>query len=326
MTRRSLRVLVTGAGGFIGSHLTEALVQAGHEVTAFVRYTSSGRCGWLEESPHKKNIRFILGDIVDPDSVAKAVQGQDVVFHLAALIAIPYSYEAPRSYVDVNITGTMNVLQAARSTGAKVIHTSTSEVYGTAQFVPITEKHPLVGQSPYSATKIGADAIVESFHRSFDVPTVTVRPFNTYGPRQSPRAVIPTIITQLMHRDRVNLGSLAPTRDLNFVLDTAAGFIAAASHEAAVGHTIQLATNQEISIGDLAQTIAKLMGKSVDIVQEEQRLRPVASEVERLLGDANKAAELIGWHSTTDLTEGLKQTIEWFLSRPQDQRIDQYVT
>lgn len=326
MTHRPLRVLVTGAGGFIGSHLTEALVQAGHEVTAFVRYTSNGRCGWLEESPHKKNIRFVLGDIVDPDSVASAVQGQDIVFHLAAMIAIPYSYQAPRSYVDVNITGTINVLQAARSVGAKVIHTSTSEVYGTAQFVPITEKHPLVGQSPYSATKIGADAIVESFHRSFGVPTVTVRPFNTYGPRQSPRAVIPTIITQLMQRNQVNLGSLAPTRDLNFVHDTAAGFIAAASHEAAIGQTIQLATNQEISIGDLAQTIARLMGKSADIIQQEQRLRPAASEVERLLGDANKAAELIGWRSSTDLTEGLKQTIDWFISRPQDQRIDQYVT
>lgn len=306
------RVLVTGAGGFIGSHLAEELVRRGADVTSFVRYNGPGRWGWLDESPLANEMRIHAGDIGDNESVIEAMTGQDIVFHLAALIAIPYSYSAPRSYIRTNIEGTMNVVNAARSLGTeRIIHTSTSETYGTAITVPITEEHPLQGQSPYSASKIGADKIAESFYLSFNVPVVTIRPFNTFGPRQSARAVIPTIISQLYKGEAVKLGSVTPTRDLNFVSNTVEGFLAAAEPTAAIGQTINLGSNREISIGDLAQLIAKLMGKPIEIITDSQRVRPENSEVERLLGSAEKARELLGWTPRITLEDGLSETIEW---------------
>ena len=306
------RVLVTGAGGFIGSHLTERLVALGAEVRALVHYNALGSAGWLDHSPVRESAHVMAGDICDRDSVRRATEGREVVFHLAALIAIPYSYHAPESYIRTNIQGTLNVLQAARETGAGcVVHTSTSEVYGTAQYVPIDEAHPLQGQSPYSASKIGADKIAEAFHLSFGVPVVTVRPFNTFGPRQSARAVIPTIIAQLLAGEKVRLGSLHPTRDLNFVANTVEGFVQAAAAPAALGQTINLGTGREISVGVLAETIARLMGRPISIQSEDQRIRPDKSEVERLLASHARAASLLGWTPAVTLEDGLQRTIEW---------------
>jgi NAD dependent epimerase/dehydratase len=305
-------VLVTGAGGFIGSHLAERLVELGADVRAFVHYNALGTHGWLDSSPLAAKMNVIAGDVCDRESVRAAMEGVDTVFHLAALIAIPYSYRAPSSYVRTNVEGTMNVMQSAREIGVRrVIHTSTSEVYGTARYVPIDEAHPLHGQSPYSATKIGADKIAESYNCSFEVPLVTVRPFNTFGPRQSARAVIPTIITQVLTGETVQLGALLPTRDFNYVTNTVDGFVAAAESELAVGETINLGTGREISIGDLAALIERLAGRPLRIESDSQRLRPEASEVERLLADTSKAERLLNWKPEVSLEEGLVRTIEW---------------
>jgi len=318
-------VLVTGAGGFIGSHLTEALTQAGANVRALVHYNSAGRWGWLDESPQRGDFEVVAGDITDAGSVAHAMADRDVVLHLAALIAIPYSYIAPASYVQTNVVGTLNVLESARRFGTeRVVHTSTSEVYGTALQVPISESHPLQGQSPYSASKIGADKLAESYFRSFDLPVVTVRPFNTFGPRQSARAVLPTIITQCLQGDTVRLGSLTPTRDLNFVANTVDGFIKAAATPGVEGETINIGSGREISIGDLAQTIIDLMGGGARIECDEQRLRPGKSEVERLLADSSLAKDLLGWEPLFTLEEGLEQTIDWFREHHAEYRADVY--
>ena len=306
-------VMVTGADGFIGSHLTEELVKKGEKVKAFCYYNSFGTWGWLDTlSPEIKNeIEVFMGDIRDPNGVRVAMKGQDVVYHLAALIAIPFSYHSPDSYVDTNIKGTLNVLQAARDLETRrLLVTSTSEVYGTAQYVPIDEKHPYQGQSPYSATKIGADRLAESFYRSFDLPVTIVRPFNTYGPRQSARAVIPTIITQLLTGAKeIHLGSLAPTRDFNYVKDTAAGFMALAACEKAIGQEVNIATEREISIGDLAQELIRQINPEAKIVTEAERMRPEKSEVERLLGSAQKIRALTDWHPAYTFEEGLAETI-----------------
>jgi len=314
------KVLVTGADGFIGSHLTEALVRAGRDVRAFVLYNSFNSYGWLDNCPSdiKGHFEVFAGDVRDPYGVKTSMKSCDAVMHLAALIAIPYSYHSPDTYVDTNIKGTLNIVQAARELGtAKIVHTSTSEVYGTAQFVPITEDHPLQGQSPYSASKIGADQIAMSFYLSFGTPVATVRPFNTYGPRQSARAVIPTIITQIASGKRkIALGATSPTRDFNYVDDTVAGFIAALKSDRAVGEVINLASNFETSIGDTATTIADLMEAEVEITTEEQRLRPEKSEVERLWGCNKKAEEFLGWQpkygGSDGLRRGLSETIAWF--------------
>ncbi|MGP0091089.1 MAG: NAD-dependent 4,6-dehydratase LegB [Xanthobacteraceae bacterium] len=313
------RTLVTGADGFIGSHLAEALVRRGKDVRAFVLYNSLGSWGWLDEAPDdvKRSIEVVAGDVRDAAVVKEAMRGCDTVLNLAALIAIPYSYRAPESYVDTNIKGVLNVIQAARELGtAKVVHTSTSEVYGTARSVPITEDHPLQGQSPYSATKIAADQLALSFHRSFGMPVAIVRPFNTYGPRQSARAVLPTIITQLAAGSRVSLGALHPTRDFSFVADTVEGIIAVAESAASIGEVINLGSGFEISIGEAARLIATLMGKSLELVDDSSRYRPEASEVERLLADTTKAQRLLGWRpqfaGLDGLRNGLAQTIEWF--------------
>lgn len=307
--------LVTGSDGFIGSHLTEALVDAEHEVRAFVYYNSFNTWGWLDTLPKEKlaKIEVFAGDIRDPNGVRRAMQGIDTVYHLAALIAIPFSYHSPDSYVDTNIKGTLNVLQAARDLGTRrVLVTSTSEVYGTARYVPIDEKHPYQGQSPYSATKIGADRLAESFYRSFSLPVTIVRPFNTYGPRQSARAVIPTIITQLLAgHDEIHLGALAPTRDFLFVGDTVAGFRAIAESPDTIGEEINIATQTEISIGDLANELVRQIRPTARIVCENERLRPEKSEVERLLGSNEKLHRLTGWTPKVALSEGLAITIEW---------------
>jgi len=307
------RVLVTGAGGFIGSHLAERLTELGARTRALVRYTSNGNWGWLDSSQRKGDMEVMLGDIRDRDSVREAMRGIDEVFHLAALIAILYSYHAPDSYVQTNVVGTLNVLQTARDVGAeRVVHTSTSEVYGTARYVPIDEKHPLQGQSPYSASKIGADKMAEAFHLSFGLPVVTVRPFNTYGPRQSARAVIPTIVTQCLAGQRtIRLGNLEPTRDLSHVADTVEGFLAAANSQQAVGQVLNLGNGKEISIGDLARRIAQLAGADIAIECDEQRMRPAGSEVERLLADNGQMKALTGWQPRMTLDEGLRGTIEW---------------
>ena len=314
------RVLVTGADGFIGSHLTEALLAAGHLVRAFCFYNSNGSWGWLDSLPEstKLQLEVVLGDIRDPLCVREAMQGCEQVFHLAALIAIPYSYVAPASYVDTNIHGTLNVVQAARELGiSRVVHTSTSETYGTAQFVPITEDHPQVGQSPYAASKIGADQIALSYWRSFETPVVVLRPFNTYGQRQSARAVIPTIITQIAAGKRqVCLGALSPTRDFNFVADTCSAFLAIATCDQALGHVFNAASNFEISIGDTASLIAEVMNVELEIITDEQRLRPQGSEVNRLFGDNRRLRELTGWQPTYGGLEGFRRgltcTAEWF--------------
>lgn len=319
-------VLVTGAGGFIGSHLAERLVELGANVTALVHYNALGTWGWLDHSPHRDALQVVAGDISDRDSVHRAMQGVAVVFHLAALIAIPYSYHAPAAYVRTNVEGTLNVLQAAREHAVtRVVHTSTSEVYGTARTVPIDEAHPLQGQSPYSASKIGADKLAEAFHRSFGVPVVTVRPFNTFGPRQSARAVIPAIITQCLSGSHIRLGNLHPTRDLNYVRNTVEGFLLAAATPQAVGQTINLGSGREISIGDLAQTIADLMGVAITIESDAQRLRPDQSEVERLLADATLAHSLLGWQPVVTLEEGLQHTIAWLQQHHERYRPGVYV-
>lgn len=315
------RVLVTGADGFIGSHLTEELVSLGCNVRAFVYYNSFNSWGWLDHSPKdiRDSLEIFSGDIRDPHGVKEAMKGCDIVLHLAALIAIPFSYHSPDTYVDTNVKGTLNIVQAARELGVeKVIHTSTSEVYGTAQFVPITEDHPLQGQSPYSASKIGADQIAMSFYSSFDTPIAIIRPFNTYGPRQSARAVIPTIITQIANGKRkLKLGSLHPTRDFNYVQDTVHGFIAIAESEKSIGEVINIGSNFEISIGETVELIVEVMGVDIEIEAEDQRLRPEKSEVERLWADNSKAQKLIGWEpeygSRDGFKRGLKETAEWFV-------------
>lgn len=310
------RVLVTGAGGFIGSHLAERLVVEGAQVRALVHYNALGSRGWLDTSPHTAAMNVMAGDICDPESVNKAVDGCDVVFHLAALIAIPYSYVAPRSYVRTNVEGTLNVLEACRTRGVKrLLHTSTSEVYGTAQYVPIDEKHPLQGQSPYSASKIGADKIVESYHRSFGVPAVTVRPFNTFGPRQSMRAIVPTVVGQLLAGSEVRLGNADATRDLNFVSNTVDGFLAAASL-GRPGAAYNLGTGREISVADLVALIGRLIGREPNIKVSEERMRPAASEVDRLLADALLARTDLEWSPAIDLETGLKIVIEHMRDQP----------
>jgi len=314
------KILVTGADGFIGSHLVEGLVRTGHDVRAFVFYNSFNSWGWLDQTDHetKQSIDVFAGDIRDPYGVKQAMKDCDVVLHLAALIAIPYSYHSPDTYIDTNIKGTLNVVQAARELGIeKVVHTSTSEVYGTAKFVPITEEHPLQGQSPYSASKIGADQIAMSFCSSFGTPVAIIRPFNTYGPRQSARAVIPTIITQIARGARsLQLGAIHPTRDFNYVSDTVAGFIAVAKSDKSIGEVINIGSNFEISIGDTARMIAEVMGAEIEIKTDEERLRPEKSEVERLWADNSKASERLGWvpeYSGLDgLRRGLVQTADWF--------------
>ncbi len=314
------KILVTGADGFIGSHLVEALIKKGYQVRAFVLYNSFNSWGWLDHaSPEiKEALEIFSGDIRDPFGVKQAMQGCDIVLHLAALIAIPYSYHSPATYVDTNIQGTLHVVQAARELGVKkVIHTSTSEVYGTARFVPITEEHPLQGQSPYSASKIGADQIALSYYHAFGTPVSVIRPFNTYGPRQSARAVIPTVITQIANGKReLKLGALHPTRDFNYVQDTVSAFIALAESEAGVGEVINVGSNYEISIGETAALIAEVMGVDVAITQEQQRLRPANSEVERLWADNRKARDLLGWQPAYGGREGFKrgltETVDWF--------------
>jgi len=310
------KVLVTGADGFIGSHLVEALVDEGCLVRAFVYYNSFNTWGWLDSlaCAHDGTIEIFTGDIRDPHGVQKAMEGVDLVFHLAALIAIPFSYHSPDSYVDTNIKGTLNVLQAARALNpAKVLVTSTSEVYGTAQYVPIDEKHPFQGQSPYSATKIGADRLAESFFRSFNLPVTIVRPFNTFGPRQSARAFIPTVITQLLDgRDELKLGSLHPTRDLVFVKDTVSGFIEIAKSDKTNGEEINIATQNEISMGDLALELISLIRPIAKVVSDEVRIRPGKSEVERLLGANEKIQALTAWRPKYSLRDGLAITIDWF--------------
>lgn len=320
------RVLVTGAGGFIGSHLTERLSELGAKIRALVHYNSSGTWGWLDDSPIRKEIEVVAGDICDRDTVSEAMQGVEVVFHLAALIAIPYSYHAPASYVRTNIEGTMNVLQAARQLGVeRVVHTSTSEVYGTAQKVPIDETHPLQGQSPYSASKIGADKLVEAFHLSFNLPVVTVRPFNTFGPRQSARAVIPTIITQCLIGETVGLGNLGPTRDMNYVANTVDGFLLAAAMRSAEGLTINLGSGREISIEELARLIARMSGRRISIVKESQRIRPENSEVVRLAANSALAKTVLGWEPRIGLEDGLRRTVDWFSQHLEQYRKTTYV-
>jgi dTDP-glucose 4,6-dehydratase len=314
------KILITGADGFIGSHLTEALVRAGYDVKAFVLYNSLNSWGWLDQCAKdvKGKFEVFAGDIRDPHGVREAMKGCNAVLHLAALIAIPYSYHSPDSYVDTNIKGTLNVLQAARELGiGKVVHTSTSEVYGTACFVPITEEHPLRGQSPYSASKIGADQIAQSFYLSFGTPVVTLRPFNTYGPRQSARAVIPTTIIQIANGLRkINLGAVHPTRDFNNVADTVTGFIKALETDAGVGEVINLGSNFEISIYDTAQAIGDVMGANIEIITDKQRLRPDKSEVERLWADNSKAKKLLDWKPVyaglEGFKRGLQETVDWF--------------
>lgn len=312
-----IKVLVTGADGFIGSHLVERLVELGYSVRAFVYYNSFNSWGWIDSLPKeiKNDIEIFTGDIRDPNGVYESMKNVDAVFHLAALIGIPFSYHSPDSYVDTNIKGTLNVLQAAKKLDTKkVLVTSTSEVYGTAKFVPITEEHPFQGQSPYSATKIGADRIAEAFYRSFNLPVTIVRPFNTFGPRQSARAVIPTIITQIANGVKsLKLGDLTPTRDLVYVKDTIEGFIELYKSESTIGEEINIATQSEISIGALAEMIMKLMNAECAIIQQNERMRPPNSEVNRLLGSNQKLKSLTNWQQRFSLKEGLQSTIEWFL-------------
>lgn len=322
------KVLVTGADGFIGSHLTESLLEKGYDVKAFVYYNSFNTWGWLDSLPKEKlsQIEVFAGDVRDPNGVREAMKGVDSVFHLAALIAIPYSYHSPDSYVDTNIKGTLNILQAARDLQTeRIMVTSTSEVYGTAQYVPIDEKHPFQGQSPYSATKIGADRLAESFYRSFALPVSIVRPFNTFGPRQSARAVIPTIISQLLAgKEEIKLGALTPTRDFNYVKDTAAGFIAIAESDKTVGEEINIATQQEVSIGDLAKEIISQINPEAKIICDEQRLRPEKSEVNRLLGANARIRSLTDWEQKYTFAHGIAETIEWFRSHMEMYKPDLY--
>jgi NAD dependent epimerase/dehydratase len=327
MDLKGKKILVTGAGGFIGSHLTERLMREGHDVRAFVHYNAFSSWGWLDhlEPELRKSLDVFQGDVRDAGGVRTAMRGRDVVLHLAALIAIPYSYHSPDTYVQTNVTGTLNIVQAARDLDVqKVVHTSTSEVYGTARFVPITEEHPLQGQSPYSATKIGADQIALSFHAAFGTPVAVIRPFNTYGPRQSARAVIPTVITQIAAGNRrIKLGALTPTRDFNFVSDTVGGFIKVAEADAAVGEVVNVGSGFEVSIGDTARMIAKVMGADIAIECDAERLRPAKSEVERLFAGNDKAERLCGWKpefgGIDGFARGLRLTAEWFAD-PENRR------
>ena len=316
MLKKNKKVLVTGACGFIGSHLVELLVKKGYTVKAFVYYNSFNSWGWLDSIPNDtlKNIEVFTGDIRDPNGVKKATEGCDIIFHLAALIAIPFSYHSPDSYVDTNIKGTLNILQAARDLEVeKTLITSTSEVYGTAQYVPIDEKHPFQGQSPYSATKIGADRLAESFFKSFNLPVSIVRPFNTFGPRQSARAVIPTIISQLLNgEESIKLGSLNPTRDLLYVKDTVNGFLEIGESAETKGEEINIATNSEVTIGNLAQKIISIINPNAKIISDDERIRPEKSEVQRLFGCNKKIKSLTNWAPKYSLELGLKETIEWF--------------
>lgn len=322
------KCLVTGADGFIGSHLTEELVKTGYEVKAFVYYNSFNTWGWLDTLPASvmSHVEVFQGDIRDPHGVKEAMKGCDVVFHLAALIAIPFSYHSPDAYVDTNIKGTLNILQATRELNIeRVLVTSTSEVYGTAQYVPIDEKHPYQGQSPYSATKIGADRLAESFYRSFNLPVTIVRPFNTYGPRQSARAVIPTIITQLLAgKEEIKLGSLTPTRDFNYVKDTANGFIEIYKSDKTIGEEINIATQQEISIGELTNELISQINPSARIVCDEQRLRPEKSEVNRLLGSNEKILRLTNWKPNYTFSQGIAETIEFLKTNMDKYKVDIY--
>lgn len=325
MNWRGKTVLVTGAGGFIGSHLAEHLLALGARPRGLVHYNSRGSWGWLDESPVKDDIDIRIGDVTDRDSVGAAMQGVDIVFHLAALIGIPYSYHAPMSYVRTNVEGTLNVLlEALRAGVERVVHTSTSEVYGTALYVPIDEQHPLRGQSPYSASKIAGDKMAEAFQLSFAVPVVTVRPFNTYGPRQSARALIPTIITQLSQGETVRLGHLDPTRDLVYVEDTVDGFVRAGSCSGAVGRTINLGTGTEISVRSLASRIASLMGRSIKIVSDRERARPEKSEVARLCASNALAREVLDWRPQHSLDDGLRATIQWIGDHLEQYKADRY--
>lgn len=322
------KILITGADGFIGSHLTEELVKQGYQVRAFALYNSFNTWGWLDTLPNEimDNVEVFIGDVRDPNGIKEAMKDCDAVFHLAALIAIPFSYHSPDTYVDTNIKGTLNVLQAARDLGTeRVLVTSTSEVYGTAQYVPIDEKHPYQGQSPYSATKIGADRLAESFYRSFDLPVSIVRPFNTYGPRQSARAVIPTIITQLLAgKTEIKLGSLTPTRDFNFVKDTANGFIKIYESDKTIGEEINIATQHEISIGQLAEELIRQINPQATIVCDKERLRPEKSEVNRLLGSNEKILHLTDWKPQYTFEQGLAETIEFFKNNLDNYKVDIY--
>ncbi|MBP3728112.1 MAG: SDR family oxidoreductase [Pseudobutyrivibrio sp.] len=321
------KVLVTGSDGFIGSHLVEELVKKGYEVRAFVYYNSFNNWGWLDTLPKDimDHVEVFAGDVRDPNGVRESMKGVDAVFHLAALIAIPFSYHSPDAYVDTNIKGTLNVLQAARDQGIRVLVTSTSEVYGTAQYVPIDEKHPYQGQSPYSATKIGADRLAESFYRSFDLPVTIVRPFNTFGPRQSARAVIPTIITQLLAgKEEIKLGSLTPTRDFNYVKDTAHGFIAMYESDKTIGQEINIATQKEISIGQLAEELIRQINPNAKIICDEDRLRPEKSEVNRLLGSNQKILQLTDWKPQYTFEQGLAETIAFLRENLDKYKVDIY--
>jgi NAD dependent epimerase/dehydratase len=324
----AIRAFVTGAGGFIGSHLVDALLQRGWDVTALVRYNSRDHRGWLESlrAPAPAGLQVVTGNINDPFFLLDAMKGVDVVFHLAALIGIPYSYHAPASYVQTNVNGTLNVAEAARRAGVKrFVHTSTSEVYGTAQYTPIDERHPLHGQSPYAASKIAADQLIQSFVCSYGLPAVTVRPFNTYGPRQSLRAVIPSIIAQALRGNAVRLGSLDPVRDLTFVSDTVDGFVRAAEAPDVTGETIHLGTGTPVSIRELADTIFERLGVRPEIVADTQRFRPPASEVQRLISDPRKAAQLLGWRPAVSLPDGLARTIDWMRSHADQFSPEAYV-
>ena len=305
------RVLVTGAAGFIGSHLTEALVKRGDRVRAFIRYNSTNSWGWLDATEVRKELEVVRGDLKDGDAVRRAVKGVEIVYHLGALIAIPYSYVHPNDVVQTNVLGTLHVLQACLETSARLVHTSTSEVYGTALHVPIDEEHPLRAQSPYSATKIGADKLAESFYLSFKLPVTTVRPFNTYGPRQSARAVIPTIIGQALSGDRVRLGRLDPVRDLTYVEDTVRGFLLAGEKEEGVGRVLNLGVGKATTIGDLAKKIIALVGRAVTLEIDPERVRPEASDVMKLVSDPSRAKKVLGWEAAVGLDEGLRRTIDW---------------
>jgi dTDP-glucose 4,6-dehydratase len=326
----STRVLVTGAGGFIGSHLVEALVRDGHDVRALVRYNGRDDRGHLDrlDPDVRSSLEVVRGDLKDPEAVRRAVQGRARVFHLGALIAIPYSYENPLDVVQTNMLGTAHVLDACRSSGAleRLVMTSTSEVYGTARYVPIDEAHPLQGQSPYAATKIGGDALGLSYHRAFDLPVTILRPFNTFGPRQSARAIIPTIISQALTRPVVRLGSLEPRRDLTYVRDTVAGFLAIATCDAAIGRVVNIGRGDDVSIGDLVERIGVRLGRPLQVETDAQRVRPAASEVGRLLADTALAQELWGWEPAYSLDHGLDETIAWVRDNLEQFRVDQYTT
>ncbi len=321
-------VLVTGAGGFIGSHLTERLVQEGADVRAFVRYNSRSDRGLLETLPYdvQRKLTIIMGDLRDPSAVRDALNGVEVVFHLGAIISIPYSYIHPREVAETNVLGTLNVLLAAKEIGiTRIIHTSTSEVYGTAQYVPIDEKHPLHAQSPYAATKVAADQLAQSFYLSYDLPVVTIRPFNTYGPRQSARAIIPTIIVQALTKDEILLGSMRPRRDLTYVTDIVEGFILAATARGVEGKVINLGTGKDISIGELAELILQIMGKKAEILFDATRIRPSMSEVQQLLADNSNARKLLGWEPSVSLEEGIRRTSEWVSERLALYKPEEYV-